>query len=128
MNTPLTLIETSDFEADRIIQENQLIDEALHILDRRLFNRGPKLTSPETVTSYLKLQLTQQEHEVFGVIFLTPSTGCWRLKSSFTAALIAPAFTPAKSLSVPSRITLQPSFLFTTTPQGVQSPARRTVF
>ena len=69
MNTPLTLIETSDFEADRIIQENQLIDEALHILDRRLFNRGPKLTSPETVTSYLKLQLTQQEHEVFGVIF-----------------------------------------------------------
>ncbi|SET64357.1 RadC-like JAB domain-containing protein [Pseudomonas sp. NFR09] len=69
MSSPLTLIETSDFEADRIVQENQLIDEALHILDRRLFSRGPKPTSPDTVTSYLKLQLTQQEHEVFGVIF-----------------------------------------------------------
>eukprot|EP00659_Diplonema_papillatum_P018563 gene18563-28646_t len=41
MNTQLTLIETSDVEADRIAQENQLIDEALHILDRRLFTRGP---------------------------------------------------------------------------------------
>ncbi|AZC38270.1 DNA repair protein RadC [Pseudomonas chlororaphis subsp. piscium] len=30
MSTPLTLIETSDFEADRISHENQLIDEALH--------------------------------------------------------------------------------------------------
>ena len=70
MSTQLTLIETSDFEADRIVQENQVIDEALHILDRRLFARGPNLTSPDAVASYLKLHLVQQEHEVFGVIFL----------------------------------------------------------
>lgn len=70
MSTQLTLIETSDFEADRIAQENQVIDEALHILDRRLFTRGPDLTSPDAVASFLKLQLAQQEHEVFGVIFL----------------------------------------------------------
>lgn len=70
MSTQLTLIETSDFEADRIVQENQVIDEALHILDRRLFARGPNLTSPDTVAAYLKLHLAQQEHEVFGVIFL----------------------------------------------------------
>ena len=70
MSTQLTLIETSDFEADRIVQENQVIDEALHILDRRLFARGPNLMSPDAVASYLKLHLVQQEHEVFGVIFL----------------------------------------------------------
>ena len=70
MSTQLTLIETSDFEADRIVQENQLIDEALHILDRRLFTRGPILTAPDTVAFYLKLHLAQQEHEVVGVIFL----------------------------------------------------------
>ena len=50
MSTQLTLIETSDFEANRIVQENQLIDEALRILDRRLFARGPNLTSPDAVT------------------------------------------------------------------------------
>ena len=70
MSTQLTLTETSDFEADRIVQENQVIDEALHILDRRLFTRGPILTAPDTVAFYLKLHLAQQEHEVFGVIFL----------------------------------------------------------
>ncbi|MDQ0704000.1 DNA repair protein RadC [Pseudomonas sp. W3I7] len=70
MNTQLTLIETSDVEADRIVYENQVIGEALHILDRRLFARGPILTSPDTVAAYLKLHLVQQEHEVFGVIFL----------------------------------------------------------
>jgi len=70
MSTQLVRIETPDFEADRITQENRLIDEALHILDRRLFARGPNLTSPDAVAPYLKLHLAQQEHEVFGVIFL----------------------------------------------------------
>ncbi|TCV62204.1 RadC family protein [Pseudomonas fluorescens] len=70
MSNQLTLIETTDLEADRLARENRVIDEALHILDRRLFTRGPGLTSPETVASFLKLQLTQQDHEVFGVIFL----------------------------------------------------------
>lgn len=70
MSTQLTLIEIDDVEADRITQENRVIDEALHILDRRLFTRGPELTSPDAVASFLKLQLAQQEHEVFGVIFL----------------------------------------------------------
>ncbi|ROM97920.1 RadC family protein [Pseudomonas brassicacearum] len=70
MSTQLTLIETSNAEADRIVLENQLIDEALHILDRRLFTRGPSLTSPDAVASYLKLHVAHQEHEVFGVMFL----------------------------------------------------------
>lgn len=70
MSTQLTLIETSSVEADRIVHENQLIEEVQLILDRRLFTRGPALTSPDTVAAYLKLQLAQQEHEVFSVIFL----------------------------------------------------------
>ncbi|WP_055127974.1 RadC family protein [Pseudomonas mediterranea] len=70
MNNQLTLIETAEFETDRLAHENRVIDEALHILDRRLFTRGPNLTSPDVVASFLKLQLVQQEHEVFGVIFL----------------------------------------------------------
>ncbi len=101
MSTQLTLIETADLEADRIAQENQVIDEALHILDRRLFTRGPELTSPDAVASFLKLQLAQQEHEVFGVIFLDAKHRVLRSKSSFTAASTVPAFTPAKGLSAP---------------------------
>ncbi len=51
-------------------RKNRVVDEALHILDRRLFSRGPDLASPNAVAAYLKLHLAQQEHEVFGVIFL----------------------------------------------------------
>ncbi|MFZ3204738.1 MAG: JAB domain-containing protein, partial [Pseudomonas sp.] len=70
MNTQLTLIETTDFKAARIAQENRVIEKALQILDQRIFTRGPELTSPGLVADYLKLQLAQQDHEVFGVVFL----------------------------------------------------------
>ncbi|CRM57196.1 DNA repair protein RadC [Pseudomonas sp. 25 R 14] len=70
MNIPLMQVDTSTLETDRRTEENQVIDHALHILDRRLFTRGPSLTSPNTVAAYLKLQLVQHEHEVFGVVFL----------------------------------------------------------
>ena len=70
MGTQLLLVEHTDSESDQLAQENRVIDEALHILDRRLFSRGPALASPDAVAAYLKLQLAQHEHEVFGVIFL----------------------------------------------------------
>lgn len=71
MNPPLTLIaSTSPTAYARIDQENQVIEEALLILERRVFSRGPELTSPGVVAEYLKVLLAQEEHEVFGVVFL----------------------------------------------------------
>ncbi|MCF5172258.1 RadC family protein [Pseudomonas canadensis] len=94
MSTQLTLIETSDFEADRIVQENQVIDEALHILDRRLFARGPNLMSPDAVASYLKLHLVQQEHEVFGLIFLDPQHRVLTFELLFHGSIDGTAVSP----------------------------------
>lgn len=70
MHTALTVTEIPGLDAERIAQENRVIDEALQILDRRLFSRGPELTTPGLVAEYLKLLLVQQEHEVFAVVFL----------------------------------------------------------
>ena len=71
MNTPLTLIDATPPTGDaRIAQENQVIKDALLILERRVFSRGPELTSPGVVAEYLKVLLAQEEHEVFGVVFL----------------------------------------------------------
>lgn len=50
--------------------EDLLIETALQVLDRRLFTRGPKLKKPQEVSSYLKLQLAEMEHEAFAVIYL----------------------------------------------------------
>lgn len=66
MGTQLMLIENTDCEADRIAQENRVIDEALLILDRRLFSRGPDLVSPDAVAAYLKLHLAQKSMKCSG--------------------------------------------------------------
>ncbi|OPA89639.1 DNA repair protein RadC [Pseudomonas fluorescens] len=51
-------------------EEDQLIETALQVLDRRLFTRGPRLQKSQEVKNYLKLQLAEMEHEVFAVIYL----------------------------------------------------------
>ena len=50
--------------------EQQLIQDATAILERRLFQRGPKLTSPQDAIDYLRLTMTREDREVFTVIFL----------------------------------------------------------
>ncbi|MCM2329703.1 DNA repair protein RadC [Geopseudomonas sagittaria] len=71
MNLSLSLIETSDHTQDQQrAQEDQVIAEAMRIIDQRMFQRGAALTSPDEVRDFLKLQLAMQEHEVFAVVFL----------------------------------------------------------
>lgn len=50
--------------------EDEIIEQASQILDRRLFTQDAALDSPATVASYLKLKLAAEEHEVFAVVFL----------------------------------------------------------
>ncbi|KVC94951.1 DNA repair protein RadC [Burkholderia ubonensis] len=50
--------------------EHQLIQDAIAVLERRLFQRGPALTRPQEVVDYLRLTLTREDREVFTVVFL----------------------------------------------------------
>ncbi|MBF3412614.1 JAB domain-containing protein [Burkholderia pseudomallei] len=50
--------------------EQQLIQDAIAVLELRLFQRGPALTSPQEVVDYLRLTMTREDREVFTVIFL----------------------------------------------------------
>lgn len=51
-------------------QEDRTIREAIDVLENRLFQRGPTLTSPDTVKEFLKLSLGTHLNEVFAIIFL----------------------------------------------------------
>jgi DNA repair protein RadC len=66
----LRLIESCDRAASQSADEDLTISLAIQILERRLFNRGPELTSPEAVRNYLRIKLAPMENEVFGVVFL----------------------------------------------------------
>ncbi|CAM8819989.1 JAB domain-containing protein [Burkholderia pseudomallei] len=50
--------------------EHQLIHEAIAVLERRLFQRGPALSTPQDVVDYLRLTMTREDREVFTVVFL----------------------------------------------------------
>jgi DNA repair protein RadC len=67
MNAPLCLVESEDVQR---AEEDQIIEEASLILDRRMFTRGPMLFSPQDVRDFLKLKLASHEHEVFASVFL----------------------------------------------------------
>lgn len=60
----------TDLAATAITIENEMIQEALDILDRRLFTSAFPLVCPGDVAAYLKLKLAAEAHEAFGVIFL----------------------------------------------------------
>lgn len=51
-------------------REDCVIAEAMAILDRRMFRRGPPLASPRQVGQYLKIKLAQYPYEVFAAAFL----------------------------------------------------------
>lgn len=70
MHAQLQLIEPVDRISPTTAEEDLVIHEAMRILEQRLFNHGPVLTSPDQVASYLKIKLAPLEHEVFGLIFL----------------------------------------------------------
>jgi DNA repair protein RadC len=50
--------------------ENQLINEAKHLLYQRLTTRNQVLSSPRAVRDYLCFQLSQRQQEVFCCLFL----------------------------------------------------------
>ncbi|WP_223529307.1 RadC family protein [Pseudomonas sp. A-RE-23] len=50
--------------------DDQLIKQAIAILENRMFKRGPYLESPEDVRQYLRLRLAGEIQEVFSALFL----------------------------------------------------------
>ncbi|TAN03502.1 MAG: DNA repair protein RadC [Rhodanobacteraceae bacterium] len=50
--------------------DNEIIAEALAILDRRMFKAGEALMTPRDTAAFLKLKLGCYQWEVFGVLFL----------------------------------------------------------
>ena len=54
--------------------EDDVVRAALNILEQRL-EYGPIMGNPETVRSYLKLEVMGLEHEVFGCLWLNNRHG-----------------------------------------------------
>lgn len=50
--------------------EDWIIQQAITLLEKRVFKAGPALSSPAAVRDYLRLKLVEEPNEVFAVVFL----------------------------------------------------------
>jgi len=56
--------------AAALAADDQIITQALQVLQNRLTKPGEALTSPQSTVNYLRLRLAEREHEVFACLFL----------------------------------------------------------
>lgn len=59
-----------DYEAGKTEKENRAIKKAINILEERMKEKGEFMDNNTTVQNFLKIQLSEVAHEVFGVLFL----------------------------------------------------------
>ena len=63
-------VTPSMFPAPFDDHEEQLVRQAIVLLEQRLFQRGPSLSHPGATRQYLQLQLAASPNEVFAAVFL----------------------------------------------------------
>ena len=67
--------------------ELEIIQQALAILDSHLKTKGEAMQSPGEVASYLRLQLEQEQCEVFAVLFLDTQHRLLQFVRMFTGTI-----------------------------------------
>lgn len=70
MNVPITVLPGKATRRINIQQEQELIQQAITLLERRMFKRGRKIESPNDISTFLRLKLASNKNEVFAVVFL----------------------------------------------------------
>lgn len=60
----------SEFLSDLSAVDTWIVHRAIEILDDQVVKHGPKLSSPQDVKDYLRLQLINEKREVFAVVFM----------------------------------------------------------
>ncbi|RSH69203.1 RadC family protein [Stutzerimonas stutzeri] len=71
MPRSLTVIDAHSRLASSDEHENRIIQQAIALLEHRLFAQGPLLQSPQDAQDYLRLTLMPEPNEVFVACFLS---------------------------------------------------------
>ncbi|NLC37102.1 MAG: DNA repair protein RadC [Alcaligenaceae bacterium] len=80
--------------------EDTIISQAIHILEERMYSRGPQLSSPTTVRNYLQMKLTDEPNEVFAVVFLDAAFQVIVYEHMFNGTAVYPRVVAARCLEL----------------------------
>ena len=70
MQSSLSIVDAPTKILAKSKRDNRIIEQAIAILEKRMFSDGPTLGKPDDVSNYLQIKLAQEPNEVFMVVFL----------------------------------------------------------
>jgi len=106
---------------DRIDQD--IIEEALTILDARLRNPNLAFTNPNDSRDYLKLTLAELEYESFSVMFLDNQNRLLSLKELFRGTVNQAAVYPREVVKAALHFNAAAVILAHNHPSGITTPS-----
>jgi len=107
-------------------REDEIVAEALEILERRLRGRntGEVIDSPETVRQFLKLRLAPREQEVFCCLFLDNRHRVIAFEEMFRGTIDAASVYPREIVKRALALNAAALVLAHNHPSGVAEPSR----
>lgn len=106
------------------MNEQDIIDQALTILQARLKQPGVVLTNPEDVASYLKLQLAELDYESFRVLFLDSQHRLIQSEEMFRGTIDAAAVYPREVVKAALHFNAAAVIFAHNHPSGVAEPSQ----
>ena len=104
-------------------REDEIVREALRILDRRYFTAGEALVSPRDAAAYLKAKLAAYPWEVFGVLFLDNRHRVLAFEEMFRGTLDGASVHPREVVRAALKHNAAAVILAHNHPSGVAEPS-----
>lgn len=103
--------------------EIKVIQQAMAILDAHLKTKGAELESPEMVRAFLRLQLEQEQREVFAVLFLDTRHRVLQFIRMFTGTIDQAAVYPREVVKAGLSLNAAAAIICHNHPSGDSTPS-----
>lgn len=108
--------------------DDQLIADALRVLEQRARYGSDPLSNPADVKAYLRLRLGLREYEVFAVVFLTSQHRVIEVREMFRGTLTQTAVYPREVVKAAMELNAGAVILAHNHPSGTPEPSRADEF
>ncbi|HGX3311267.1 TPA: JAB domain-containing protein [Pseudomonas aeruginosa] len=106
-----------------IQQEQELIEQAIALLECRMFKRGAQISNPEDIKKLMRLKLARYKNEVFAVFFLDSKQRFLAFEELFRGSVDTASVYPRVVLQRALHHNAAAVVLFHNHPSGVTDPS-----
>jgi DNA repair protein RadC len=105
-------------------KDDKIVAKALAILEARMKRAGPAMSSPQDVSSFIRLKLAGNEHEVFGVLFLNSQHNVIEFEEMFRGSVDSANVYPREIVKTALKHNAAAVVLAHNHPSGTLEPSR----